>query len=71
MKIKKIFYYTLFILSIAFCIVFCLSSVSQAGYPKLVNKIVSAFENIKDYIIAIATPIAAVAIRLRFSYAKI
>lgn len=71
MKMKKIFYYTLFVLIIATCIVVCLFNVSAAGYPKLVNKIVSAFENIKDYIVAIATPIAAVAIRLRFSYAKI
>lgn len=71
MKIKKIFYYTLFILSVSLCIVLCLFNISEAGYPKLVNKIVSAFENIKDYIVAIATPIAAVAIRFRVSYAKV
>jgi len=71
MKFKKIFYYTLFVFIIAVCIFFCLSNVSLAGYPKLVNKIVSAFENIKDYIIAIATPIAAVAIRFWLSYAKV
>jgi len=68
---KKIFYYSLFILFVASCIFFSLSNISQAGYPKLVSKIISAFENIKDYIIAIATPIAAVAIRFWISHAKI
>lgn len=67
---KKIFYYTLFILLIVASILFSSYSLSFAAYPKLVNKLISAFENIKSYIIAIATPIAAVAIGSGFLMQK-
>ena len=46
------------------------NSFSFAGYPKLVNKIIDAFEDIKSYLIAIATPIAAVAIGSGFLMQK-
>lgn len=67
---KKFLYYCLFILFIMFSILFTFVLPSFAGYPKLVNKLVSAFESIKSYIIAIATPIAAVAIGSGFLMQK-
>ena len=67
---KKIFYYTLFTLFIASIILLSFSPLSFAGYPKLVNKIIDAFEDIKSYIVAIATPIAAVAIGSGFLMQK-
>ena len=47
-----IFYYLLFSLSIP----------SYAAYPKLVNKIMDAFEDIEKWLIRLATPAAAVAV---------
>lgn len=67
---KKIFYYILFVLFITLSILFSLGNVSFAAYPKLVSKLISAFEDIKSYIIAIATPIAAVAIGSGFLMQK-
>ena len=42
-----------------------------AAYPKLVSKLISGFESIKGWIIKIATPAAAVAVRNRNIYEKI
>lgn len=73
MKLKfksKAFYYTLFTLSIFLCIFFSFSSTCFAGYPKLVNNIVSAFEKVENYIVAIATPAAAVSIGCGFLMQK-
>lgn len=67
---KKFLYYNLFILFIAISIIFSLGNYSFAGYPKLINKLISAFDNIKSYIVAIATPIAAVAIGSGFLMQK-
>lgn len=67
---KKNFYYSLFILLVTLSIIFSFSTLSFAAYPKLINKLISAFENIKSYIIAIATPIAAVAIGSGFLIQK-
>ena len=67
---KKIFYNILFIIFISFSILFSLNNISFAAYPKLVSKLISAFEDIKSYIIAIATPIAAVAIGSGFLMQK-
>lgn len=67
---KKFFYYTLFTLFIAIVIFLTFSSFSFAGYPKLVSKIIDAFEDIKSYLVAIATPIAAVAIGSGFLMQK-
>ena len=72
-KIKfksKIFYYFLFILYIFLCIFFSFSGTCFAGYPKLVNNIVSAFEKIEKYIVAISTPAAAVSIGCGFLMQK-
>ena len=67
---KKIFYNLMFILFIMIVILFSFGNISLAAYPKLVNKLISAFENIKSYIVAIATPIAAVAIGSGFLMQK-
>jgi len=60
--------YTLF-LSVVF-LLFC-PSTSYAAYPKLISTIINAFESIKTWLIRIATPAAAVAVRYRCVYAKI
>ncbi len=67
---SKIFYYILFTLGIFACILFSFSGTCFAGYPKLVNNIVSAFEKVEKYIVAIATPAAAVSIGCGFLMQK-
>ena len=67
---KKLFSYILFILSISFVIIFSFNSVSFGAYPKLVDKIMEVFESIKAYLVAIATPVAAVAIASGFLMQK-
>lgn len=59
---KKIFY--TFFTIILFILFLCsLSSTSFAfGEPQIVNKINSAFDNIKSWLLKIATPAAAVAV---------
>lgn len=72
-KIKfksKVLYYFLFILAIFLCILFSFSNICLAGYPKLVNNIISAFEKVEKYIVAIATPAAAVSIGCGFLMQK-
>lgn len=67
---KKFLYYFLFTLFIFIVFLFSLNSFSFAAYPKLVKKIMDAFENIQSYIVAIATPVAAVAIGSGFLMQK-
>lgn len=67
---KKFLFYTLYALVLFIVILFSLNISSFAAYPKLVNKIVDAFEDIKSYIVAIATPLAAVAIGSGFLMQK-
>ena len=52
------------VLSIIFIIFFIifLSSTTYAAEPKIVNKLNSAFENIEEWLIKLATPAAAVAV---------
>lgn len=52
------------ILSIIFIVFFIifLSSTTYAAEPKIVNKLNSAFENIEEWLIKLATPAAAVAV---------
>ena len=68
---KKNLFFMLFtiILSIIFIIAF--SSFSFGAYPKLISKLIKGFESIKEWIIKIATPAAAVAVRHRNFYEKI
>lgn len=59
---KKIFYFIFtFILFLLFLNTFSCFTFA-AGDPQIVSKINSAFENIKDWLIKIATPAAAVAV---------
>mgnify|MGYP005767940039 CR=1 FL=1 len=61
-KSKK-FYYLYFIIFLFTIFIFFLPVFSFAlGDPAIVNKINSAFEKIRDWIIKIATPAAAVAV---------
>ena len=59
---NKLNYYLFLLLffSIIFLLIF--SSISYCATPKLVNTINDAFENIKDWILKISTPAAAVAV---------
>ena len=60
---------SIFVLFIIFLIFF--SSSSFASYPKLVSKFLNGFETIKEWLIKIATPAAAVAVRYWYFYEKI
>lgn len=71
MKLKsKFFYYFLFILNIFIIFLFVFSSPCFAAYPKMVSKIISAFEKVQSYIIAISTPSVAVCIGSGFLMQK-
>ncbi len=59
---KKIFY-TLFTFFLFFIFLISFSCFSFAwGEPQIISKITSAFESIKDWLLKIATPAAAVAV---------
>lgn len=60
---KKTLFYILFIIILSIIFISSLSSVTLAAYPKLVSKLINGFETVKDWIIKIATPAAAVAVR--------
>ena len=71
MKFKsKFFNYFLFTLIIFIIFLFNFSSPCFAAYPKMVSKIISAFEKVKDYIVAISTPAVAVSIGCGFLMQK-
>ena len=67
---KKLIYRINYIILISIILSFTLSSFSLGAYPKLVNKLLEAFNKIKDYLVAIATPAAAVAIASGFLMQK-
>lgn len=70
MKHKKIF----FLLSILFLCIIFLFSFSEASFAadqKLVNTLKKAFEQIESWLLKLATPAAAVAVRNRSLYEKI
>lgn len=60
-KKHNLFIFFTFILFIIFIILNCRPVFS--AYPKLVTKLVNGFETIKNWIIKISTPAAAVAVR--------
>ncbi|MDO5555940.1 MAG: hypothetical protein Q4G09_04735 [Clostridia bacterium] len=68
---KKFLFCSYFIFILFFILIFCLSSNSFAAYPKLISKLINGFETIKEWIIKIATPAAAVAVRNWHIYEKI
>ena len=59
MKKKKLI---LFIYFIYFIFIFSNSCFAAWGDPEIVNKLNNAFENIRDWLIKLATPAAAVAV---------
>lgn len=70
MKNKKLFFLlSIIILSIIFIFSFSLNSF--AADQKLVNTLKKAFEQIEDWLLKLATPAAAVAIRNWRFYEKI
>lgn len=67
---KKFIFNILFILFITLVIVLSSNSISFAAYPKLVRTLLDAFDSIKSYLMAMATPVAAVAIASGFLMQK-
>ncbi len=67
---KKLIFNIIYILCIAITITLTFNTISFAGYPKLVNTLLKAFDQIKSYLVAIATPVAAVAIASGFLMQK-
>lgn len=61
MKNKKTFYF-IFIILFFIILLFILSTNVYGADPKLVKTITKAFEKIKDWVLKIATPAAAVAV---------
>ena len=58
---KKIFY-IIYIFILFFIFLICFSNSCYCAYPKLVSKLISAFETIESWLLKIATPAAAVAV---------
>ena len=69
MKKRLFFIYNIIFLSFIF--IFSFSTSCFASYPKLVSTLLSAFEKIKDWFIAISTPAVAVAVRNWSFYEKV
>lgn len=70
MRNKKLFFlFSIIMLSIVF--IFSFSSDSFAADQKLVNTLKKAFEQIEDWLLKLATPAAAVAVRNWGFYEKI
>ena len=67
---KKLFFYIFNILTISIIIIFSFSLDAFAAYPKLITTILYAFDSIKGYLMAMATPVAAVAIASGFLMQK-
>lgn len=70
MNKKLLLYRVIFILFIAISIIFSFSTFSYAAYPKLISKLLAAFDKIKGYLVAIATPAAAIAVASGFLMQK-
>ena len=70
MKNKKIFFIT-FISLLFIILIFVPANYSLGADQKLVNTMKKAFEQIQDWLIKLATPAAAVAIRSWCFYEKV
>lgn len=68
---KKFYFYIKFIIILSFILLFTFSSNSFAAYPKLITTLSDAFEAVENWLIKIATPAAAVAVRYWCIYEKI
>ncbi len=70
MKHKKLFYlFSIICLLVIF--LFSFSNISMAADQKLVNTLKKAFEQIEDWLLKLATPAAAVAVRNWCVYEKV
>jgi hypothetical protein len=63
-------YYILFTLILTIILLFSFSTFSFCAYPKLVSKLIDAFNKIQTYIVAISTPAAAISIGAGFLMQK-
>ena len=68
---RRFLFYILFSLILFVILLITCSTNIYAAYPKLISKLVNGFESIKGWIIKIATPAAAVAVRFRNIYEEI
>lgn len=68
---KNYLFFIKFIFILFFIFLIFSSPSSFAAYPKLVSKLINGFETIKEWLIKIATPAAAVAVRNWNFYEKI
>ena len=69
MKFKKNFF-ILFTILLILIFLFSFCSNSFAAYPKIVRKLIDAFESIESYIVALSTPATAVAVGAGFLMQK-
>lgn len=70
MRNKKLFF-LFFIIMLSIVFIFSFSSDSFAADQKLVNTLKKAFEQIEDWLLKLATPAAAVAVRNWGFYEKV
>ena len=68
---KKFIFFSLFTLILFMIFLNVFSTFTFAAYPKLISTLINGFETIKGWIIKIATPAAAVAVRYRDFYEEI
>ena len=71
MNNKIFFYIKIIIIFAGILIILNSTDVSAASTPKLVSTLQKAFESIEEWLIKLATPAAAVAVRNRIVYEKI
>ena len=64
-------YLFLFFIILFIILYFSLTTISNAAYPALISTIFNAFDKIKTWLIRLATPAAAVAVRHWCFYEKI
>lgn len=60
---KKFYFYIKFIIILFFILLFTFSSNVFGAYPKLITTLSDAFESVEKWLMKIATPAAAVAVR--------
>lgn len=70
MQNRKIFF-IIFTSLLSIILIFALANYSFGADQKLVNTIKKAFEQIEDWLLKLATPAAAVAVRCRCFYEKV
>lgn len=68
---KKFYFYIKFIIILFFILTFTFSANVFAAYPKLITTLSDAFESVEKWLMKIATPAAAVAVRNWRFYEKI